>query len=475
MKGGKAAVIGSGPNGLAAAIMLAQAGADVEVFEAETIPGGGARTLELTLPGFQHDFGSAVHPMALGSPFFKTLPLEKHGLEWIHSPAALAHPFDDGTALILVRNMDEQRSILGRDGAAWERLIGPFAERWSQLAEDALKPLSLLPRNPLLMAQFGAKAFMPAAALARAYLREERTRALFGGLAAHSFLSLDQPLSAAFGLILGATAHALGWPIPRGGSQSITNALLDTLQGLGGSLRTDARIHSLIELGDRDLTLCDLSPRQLLEVAGDRLSSVYQKKFAVYRYGPGAFKVDYALSAPIPWRARECATAATVHLGGKLDEIVASEAAAVNGKLAERPFVLLVQPTLFDTTRAPEGKHVAWAYCHVPNDSTFDMLPRLEAQIERFAPGFRDCVLARSVLSPRGLQSMDGNLVGGDINGGAATLLQFAFRPTWRYYATSDPSLYICSASTPPGGGVHGMCGHNAAVMALRRLRRAGI
>ncbi len=469
--GGRAAVVGAGPNGLAAAIALAEAGMRVDVFEAEAVPGGGARTLDLTLPGFHHDFGSAVHPMAVGSPFFSRLPLERYGLEWIYSPAALAHPLDDGSAVLMVQDLREQERLLGRDGAAWGKLFGPLARGWSDLAEDVLKPLSLLPRHPLLMARFGARAFLPATVVAQSLFREKRTRALFAGMAAHSFLRLDRPLSAAFGIMLGAAGHAVGWPIPRGGSQAITAALIGHLEALGGSVRTGYRVESMKALDGYDLVMCDMSPLQLLEIADERLSSVYRHKFAEYRYGPGAFKVDYALSDPIPWRAPECKEAITVHLGGTMAEIAVSEAAMAEGRHAERPFVLVVQPTLYDPSRAPEGRHIAWVYCHVPNGSTFDMLPRIEAQIERFAPGFLECVLARSVLTPAGLEQMDGNLIGGDINGGAADLMQFAFRPTWRYYSTSDPTLYICSSSTPPGGGVHGMCGHNAATTALRRLR----
>ncbi len=470
--GGRAAVVGAGPNGLAAAITLAHAGMQVDVFEAEAVPGGGARTLELTLPGFHHDFGSAVHPMAAGSPFFSRLPLEQYGLEWVRSPAALAHPLDDGSAVLLVEDLQQQADLLGSDGTAWEGLFGPLARGWSELAEDVFQPLSLLPKHPLLMARFGAHAFLPATLLAESHFHQQRTRALFAGLAAHSFLRLDRPLSAAFALMLGAAAHAVGWPIPRGGSQAITTALIGHLASVGGSVRTGYRVESIDVLDGYDLVLCDVSPLQVLEIASGRLSSVYRQKFAAYRYGPGAFKVDYALSDPIPWRASDCREAITVHLGGTMEEIAASEAEVTEGRPAERPFVLFVQPTLYDRSRAPEGKHIAWAYCHVPNGSTFDMLPRLEAQIERFAPGFRDCVLARNVLLPAGLESMDANLIGGDINGGAADLVQFAFRPTWRYYATSDPALYLCSASTPPGGGVHGMCGHNAAQMALRKLTR---
>lgn len=466
---GKAAVIGAGPNGLSAAITLAQAGLQVTVYEAEPIPGGAARTMELTLPGFRHDFGSAVHPMAAGSPFFRKLPLAAHELEWIHSPVALAHPLDDGTAVLLVRDMDEQCRLLGEDGEAWRRLLEPFARRWSALTADILQPLSPLPRHPLLMARMGACATLPATLLASRSFKNNRTRALFAGVAAHSFLSLHKPFSSSFGIILAAAAHAVGWPIPRGGSQSITDALIAHLESLGGEVRTSTPIDRIEDAGAVDVTLFDTTPRQLVRLAGDRLHSVDRHRFERFRPAPGIFKVDYALSEPIPWTAKECAQAATVHIGGEEMEIVASELAMSDGATAARPFMIVVQPSLFDATRAPAGKHTAWAYCHVPNGSAEDMLPRMEQQMERFAPGFRDCVLARRVFPPAGLEHMDRNLEGGDISGGAVDGLQFFLRPGWRYYATSDPSLYLCSASTPPGGGVHGMCGHNAARMALLR------
>ena len=467
---GRACVIGAGPNGLAAAIVLARAGLKVEVFEAESQPGGAARTLELTLPGFLHDFGSAVHPLAVGSPFFSSLPLQEQGLEWIHSPAPLAHPLDDGTAVILERDLSTAEQWLGRDGAAWRELMQPFARSWTQLASEVLRPLHL-PRHPLLLASFGLSGISSARALARRF-REERAQALFAGLAAHSFLSLNDSLSAAFGILLGVTAHAVGWPIPRGGAQSISNALCRQLRNLGGEVKTSTRVETLAAPTEHDLTLCDVTPRQLLRIASARLSAGYKGRLARYRYGPGVFKVDYALHHPIPWKAQECLRAATIHLGGSFNEIAESEAAMSARKHAERPFVLLAQPSLFDSTRAPAGKHTAWAYCHVPNASEVDMLGRLEAQIERFAPGFRDCVLARRVFSTAQLENMDANLMGGDISGGAMDLAQVFFRPSWRQYATSATDIYICSSSTPPGGGVHGMCGYHAAHMALRRWKR---
>jgi phytoene dehydrogenase-like protein len=465
----RACVIGSGPNGLAAAIVLAQAGLHVEVFEAEPTPGGAARTLELTQPGFLHDFGSAVHPWVVGSPFFSTLPLENYGLQWIHSPAPLAHPLDDGTAVVLERDLGDAEAALGSDGKIWRKLMAPFVEHWSEFAPEVLRPVHLFPPCPLLMARLGCYALSSARSLVRRF-GNPRTRALFAGLAAHSFLSLDEPLTAAFGVLLGVSAHAVGWPIPRGGSQSISNALCAHLTKLGGSVTTATRVESLSRLPHFDITLCDLTPRQLLRVAGERLSRPYQRRLKSYRYGPGVFKVDFALASPIPWKARECLRAATIHLGGSFEHIAASEEAMRKGQPANRPFVLLAQPSLFDATRAPQGKHTVWAYCHVPNGCTVDMLGKLEDQIERFAPGFRDCVLARRVFAPADLESMDANLVGGDIGGGAMNFRQFLFRPTWRQYVTSAKDIYICSSSTPPGGGVHGMCGYHAARMALSRL-----
>jgi phytoene dehydrogenase-like protein len=466
----RAVVIGSGPNGLAAAIALAQGGMRVEVFEAESTAGGGARTMPLTLPGFQHDFGSAVHPMAVASPFFTSLPLGDYGLEWIHPSAPAAHPLDDGTAVILERDLRDAEAAFGVDGKQWRRMFGSFVEHWPQLAPEVLKPISLFPRHPFLLAKLGLLGFPSASSIAHVWFRSERTRALFAGLAAHSVLALDEPLTASFGIMFAVTAHAVGWPIPKGGAQAITNALIAYLTSLGGEVRTNARVSKLAELGDYDVAMCDVSPRQLVNMAGEKLSAAFRKKLESYRQGPGIFKVDYALSQPIPWKARECLRSATVHLGGTFDEVALSEDAMRHGKHAERPFVLLAQPTLFDPSRAPEGKHIGWAYCHVPNGSTVDMLPRIEDQIERFAPGFRDCVLERCIFSPASLEAMDANLIGGDITGGLMTLPQFLFRPTSRHYATSARDVYICSSSTPPGGGVHGMCGYNAAKLALKRM-----
>jgi len=466
-----AVVVGSGPNGLAAAITMARAGRSVLVLEAREAIGGGCRSAELTLPGFVHDVCSAIHPLGLGSPFFKTLPLGDHGLEWIHPPAPVAHPLDDGTAVVIERSVEETAAGLGPDAAAYRRLMGPLSAEWDALAPELLAPLHL-PRHPLAMARFGLMAIRSASGFAQARFRGERARAVFAGIAGHSILPLERTATAAIGLVLGALTHAVGWPLPRGGSRRIADALAAHLRSLGGEIRTGSPVESLDALPPARAVLCDVTPRQLLKLAGDRLRGRYRRGLERYRYGPAAFKLDFALSGPIPWKAAECARAATVHLGGTLDEIAASEAAVGRGEHPDRPFVLLVQPSLFDASRAPAGRHTVWAYCHVPNGSTFDMRARIEAQIERFAPGFGDLVLARSVLTPARLQELNANYVGGDINGGAQDLGQMFTRPVARIvpYSTPVRGLYICSSSTPPGGGVHGMCGYHAARAALRAL-----
>lgn len=469
----RAIVIGSGPNGLAAAIVLAQAGLEVEVYEAEEVPGGACRTLPLTLPGFVHDFGSAVHPLGAGSPFFNSLPLAQYGLEWVHGEAPFAHPLDDGTAAVMERDLADVERVLGEDGATWRRLLRPFVAKWDRFAADALKPVVHFPRDPTLMARFGVLALQSAQTFA-GYLRGTPARALFGGLAAHSFLAFDRPLSSAPTLMLGIAAHAVGWPVPRGGAGGITKALMAHLEALGGKLHTSRRIdaQTFREIGgEGTVALFDTPPRTLLAVAGSRLSEGYKRTLGRFQPGPGAFKLDYALSEPVPWRAGECRRAITVHLGGTFEQIAAAEHEVAHGGHPERPFVLTAQPSVFDSTRAPEGKHVFWAYCHVPNGSAVDMTARIEAQIERYAPGFRDCILARHVSAPAALEAADGNLVGGDISGGAMTVRQFLFRPTLRGYPTGAANLYLCSASAPPGGGVHGMCGFHAARCALRKLK----
>jgi phytoene dehydrogenase-like protein len=462
-------VVGSGPNGLGAAIVLARAGLSVRVLEAEETPGGGCRSAQLTLPGFTHDVCSAIHPLGIGSPLLRSLPLEEHGVEWVHSPAALAHPFDDGTAALVVRSVDDTADSLGPDAPAYRRLMAPLVARQEELADALLAPL-WRPRHPAVLARFSVRAALPARALANRVFRGEPARGLFAGLAAHSGLPLTPSPSAAFGLYLGALAHAVGWPLARGGSQTIADALVSCLRSLGGEVETGRRVESLAELEGGAPILLDVTPRQLLALAGDALPPRYRRALEHYRYGPGAFKLDWALSGRIPWRAPECARAATVHLGGSLADVLASERAPWHGEVTERPFVLVAQQSLFDPSRAPAGKHTAWAYCHVPNGSDLDVTERIESQLERFAPGFRDRILAPSVMGPADLRAYNDNYIGGDINGGAATLRQLLARPVpgLSPYSTSLPGVFLCSSSTPPGGGVHGMCGYHAARAALR-------
>lgn len=466
-----AIVVGSGPNGLAAAITLAQAGWKVTVFEAESTVGGGARSAELTLPGFTHDICSAIHATAIASPFLRTLPLQQYGLEWIEPPAQLAHPFDDGTAAVVERSVEETAARFGRDRVAYTRLFDGLVDSWSRIERSVLGPITW-PRHPLALASFGLRALRSADGLARSTFVEERTRALFGGIAAHGMLPLDHALTAGFALVLGAMAHLVGWVFPRGGAQKLTDALVAHLESLGGRILVSHRVSSLDELPPARAVLCDLSPRPFLRIAARQLPASYRRSLEQYRYGMGVFKVDWALDGPIPWRAAECGRAATVHVCGTLEELGRSEHDAWRGVVAEHPFVLLVQPTLFDPSRAPAGRHTVWAYCHVPSGSTVDMLPRIEAQIERFAPGFRNRVLARAVMKPADIEAHNANLVGGDIGSGVVDLRQFFTRPTWRTYSTPRRGLYICSAATPPGVGVHGMCGYFAAqrVMADARL-----
>jgi len=467
----EAIVVGSGPNGLAAAIVLAQAGLAVRVLEAADTVGGGARSAELTLPGFVHDVCSAIHPLGVASPFFRTLPLEEHGVHWIEPPAALAHPFDDGTAVLLERSAYAAVTGVGEDEDRWRRIFAPLARDAEPLLEDLLGPLHL-PAHPLALARFSALAAPPATLLARLSFRGAKARGAFAGLAAHSMLRLDRPPSAAFGLTLGLLAHAFGWPFPRGGSQRISDALASYLRSLGGEIETGRKVESLAEFGETRPVLLDLTPRGLLALAGELLPTRYRRGLERYRYGPGVFKLDWALDGPIPWRAEECARSATVHLGATLEEIAASETAPGRGEIAQRPYVLLAQQSLFDPTRAPEGRHTAWAYSHVPNGSAVDMTERIETQVERFAPGFRERILARSALGPADMERYNANYVGGDINAGAATLSQLFTRPVARVspYTTPLPGVFLCSASTPPGGGVHGMCGYHAARAALRQI-----
>jgi phytoene dehydrogenase-like protein len=460
-----AVVVGSGPNGLAAAIELARAGWSVIVYEAKPTIGGGARTAELTLPGFHHDTCSAIHPLGLGSPFFRSLPLHEHGLEWIHPDAPLAHPFDDGTAALLERSFEATGQTLGQDASAYRRLFEPFARTWDRLAQDILGPFPFPPRHPFLLARFGLPALLPASVLARLWLKDARARALFAGCAAHSIMALDKIISASFGLVLGLLGHAVGWPLPRGGSQSISSAMAGYLQTLGGKILTNSPVSNVDDLPSSRVVLFDVTPRQLISIAGHHLPEGYKRRLQGYRYGPGVFKVDWALAGPIPWKAAECARAGTVHVGGTLEEIEHSEHEMSQGRVAEKPFVLVAQQSLFDPTRAPQGQHTGWAYCHVPNGSTVDMTERIERQIERFAPGFRDLILARHTISPSQWEDRNPNYIGGDINGGVQDLRQLFTRPVARLvpYSTPNRRIYLCSSSTPPGGGVHGMCGYHAA------------
>jgi phytoene dehydrogenase-like protein len=466
-----AIVVGSGPNGLSAAIEIAHAGRAVVVYEAADTIGGGCRSAELTLPGFTHDICSAIHPFAILSSCFQPLPLAEFGLEWIHPPLAMAHPLDDGTAGCVSRSIDDTAATLGVDGPGYRRLLTPVVGSWPQIGNNVLGPLSW-PAHPFAMARFGLRALQSADRTARRVFTTERARALFAGIAAHSMLPLDRRPTAGIGLVLNATAHLAGWPMPKGGAQSLTTALAGYLRSLGGEIVTGVRVTSIDELPQSKAVLCDLSPAPLLKIAGHRFPDGYRRALERYRYGMGVYKVDWALDAPIPWRNADCARAGTVHLGGTLDDIAVAERDIWAGRHPERPYVLVAQPTIFDRSRAPEGKHVAWTYCHVPRGSTVDMLPAIERQIERFAPGFRDRVLARAVMNTADIEARNANFVGGDIAAGVHDLRQLFARPTWRTYSTPVRGLYICSASTPPGVGVHGLCGYFAARRALQEVLR---
>ncbi len=463
-----AVVVGAGPNGLSAAIVLARAGLSVLVLEARETIGGGARTAELTLPGFRHDVCSAIHPMAVISPFFRSLPLE---VEWVEPTFAVAHPLDDGTAAVLVRSVEATAARLGRDARAYRHLFAPLADNSESLFDEILRPIRVHSRHPLLLARFGARALRSALAVAR-HFRGDRARALFGGCAGHAVLPLDWPGSASFGLALALSGHATGWPFARGGSEAIPNALATRLRSLGGEIRTSTPVRSMRDVPAARAVIFDVTARQLASIAREELPTRYVRRLERFRYGPGVFKVDWALDGPIPWRAAECAGAATVHVGGTIEEIARHEAEVWRGRNVERPFVLLAQQTLFDPTRAPAGKHTAWAYCHVPNGSTEEMTDRIEQQVERFAPGFRGRILARHTMNPAQFEAYNANLIGGDIGGGANTLLQFIARPilTFQPYVTPNPRIFLGSSSTPPGGGVHGMCGYWAGRTVLRRV-----
>ena len=468
-----AIVIGSGPNGLAAAITLAQAGKSVRVYEAQPSIGGAMRSDSLTDTGFIHDVCSTVHAFVPLSPFFKALPLQHYGFELLRPDAPLAHPFDDGSAVVVERDVDATAESLGRDGGAYRKLIGPFVHRSSDLMPALLAPIGRRPS--VLLARFGVRALRSAAGLARSWFSSERAQAVFGGAAAHSLVPLEYRATAAFGLALIVSAHATAWPLAKGGSQTLAHALAAHLRQLGGDVVTNSPIASLRQLPNARAVLCDVTPRQFVGLAGDRLNRSYRRRLERFRYGPGVFKMDWALHQPVPWKARECARAGTIHLGGTLAEICESERAAWQGRVADAPYVLLVQPTIVDRTRAPDGMHTLWAYCHVPHGSDVDMSDRVERQIERFAPGFRECIRARHVMGPSELERRNANLVGGDIAGGAANLAQLFTRPvvSLNPYATPLENVYLCSSSTPPGMGVHGMCGYHAARAALRNSFQA--
>jgi phytoene dehydrogenase-like protein len=465
-----AVIVGSGPNGLAAAITMAQAGCSVLVLEARDKIGGGTRTSELTLPGFWHDVCSAIHPMGAASPFFRSLPLDRFGLEWIYSPAEIAHPLDDGSAVMVYRSIEQTARGLGQDGRAYQNLMQPLVESWQDLLGDLLGPIPLPPRHLLTMGRFGLHAIQPARLLAERLFTGERARALFAGIAGHAIQPYDGIASSGVGLTLGMLSHAVGWPLARRGSQAITQAMAGYLQSFGGEIVTDCLVQTLSDMPPARVVLFDTSPRQLLKIAAERLPGNYQSSLTRFRHGAGVFKIDYALDGPIPWKAAECLQAATVHVGGALPEIAESERLVAKGKLSQKPYVLVTQQSLFDDSRAPASKQTVWAYCHVPNGLTVDMSEIIDAQIERFAPGFRDRILARHSFNTAQMEQYNPNYIGGDIIGGIQDLRQLYFRPTigLNPYKTPARGIYLCSASTPPGGAVHGMCGYHAAKLALQ-------
>lgn len=467
-----AVVVGSGPNGLVAALRLALAGRSVTVFEANETIGGGCRSAELTLPGFVHDTCATVHTLGAASPIFGALGLERHGLRFVHPQVALAHPLDGGRAAVLHQSLDETADGLGADGRAWHRLVGPATRRWDAVVESVLQPLVRVPRHPLAMARFGLRGVPPASWVARTFATDEGA-ALFGGCAAHSFLPLDRPFTSSLGVMLAASGHAVGWPFVAGGSQALTDALVAALHEAGGTIVTGSPVTTLAALPRHRVALFDTDPLQLASICGDALPNGYRAKLRRYRFGPAAFKVDYALDGPVPWTNPALANAGTVHLGGSFAEIAAAEADTNAGRMPARPFVLVAQASSSDPSRAPAGKHTLWTYAHVPNGSVVDATAAIEAQLERFAPGFADVVLARHVTAPAQLAEGNRNFVGGDINTGSFAGTQLLFRPTVspRSYRTPNPDVFLCSAATPPGGGVHGACGANAADLALARLR----
>lgn len=465
-----AVVIGAGPNGLAAAIALAQTGRSVKVFEANDTIGGGSRSAELTLPGFIHDTCAAIHPLAPASPFFRTLPLSSYGLSWIEPPLALAYPFDDGTAAAFTQSIDETAASLGEDGVAWSRVFSPLVRDFDLLLPSLLGPFRI-PSHPIALAKFGLPALLSNDYFVRSRLKGKYARALFTGMSAHAMLDLTRPVTASFGLVLALVGHAVNWPIPVGGSQRIVDALAAHLQSLGGTIQTGTRVTSLDVAEGANAVLFDTTPREFLKIAGDEVPGPYQRTLRNYRHGPGVFKIDWALDGPVPWTAEECTRAGTVHLGPTYEEIMQAEHEVTTGKHPERPFVLLAQQSLFDSTRAPEGKHTLWGYCHVPSGSEVDMTDRIEAQIERFAPGFRDRIIHRATKNAVQMEAWNPNFIGGDINAGMQDWRQLFTRPAprWDPYSTPNRRLYFCSSSTPPGGGVHGMPGYHGAQSALKR------
>ena len=468
-----AVVVGSGPNGLAAGIEMARAGCSVCVFEAQDRLGGGTRSAELTLPGFIHDVCSAIHPMAIASPFFQTLPLAEHGLEWIQPPAAVAHPFDDGTAAVLEASIERTGATLGPDARAYAKVFGPLVRNTPKLIPELLAPPAHIPRHPWALMRFGIQAIQSAQHFIDRHFKAKYARGLFAGLAGHAIMPLHLRPTAAFGLVLGMLGHSGGWPIAKGGSQKLADALAAHLTSLGGRFVTGTHVTSLGQLPSARAILLDVTPLQLLRLAGDQFPASYRWELQKYQYGPGVFKIDWALNSPIPWKAKECRRAGTLHLGGSAEEIAEGEATVGTGRCPERPFVLLAQQSLFDPSRAPQGQHTAWAYCHVPRGSKIDMTGRIESEVERFAPGFRDCILSRHTMTPNDFENYNPNYIGGDISGGIQNILQIIARPSLRIspYSTPVDNLFICSASTPPGAGVHGMGGYYAARAALQRLR----
>jgi phytoene dehydrogenase-like protein len=466
-----ALVVGSGPNGLAAAIVLARAGWQVTLREAAARIGGGIRSEPLTLPGFTHDVCSSVFGMACASPFFRTLPLAERGVTWSHPEIPLAHPLDDGTAVVAYRSIDDTVRELGPDGAAYRWLMEPLVKQWAHVADPLLAPPLRMLTSPLLALRFGPVAVLPSTTVARTAFETARARALFAGIAAHSTRPLDAPLTSAFALVLGAALHAVGWPFVAGGASRLADALAGLAREAGATIETNAPVTTLAGTPPARAVLCNVGPQQLARMADGILPSTYRSQLVRYRRGPGVFKVDWALAGPIPWRAAACRSAGTIHLGGTQDEIARSESDVDQGRHADRPFVLLTQPSICDPARAPQGRHAAWGYCHVPNGSTVDMTSRIEGQVERFAPGFRSLILARCAMGPSALESHNANLTGGDVTGGANTLWQTLARPTLMHYRTPLPWLFLCSASTPPGGGVHGMSGYHAAHAVLKDFK----